>query len=132
MPTRTRILAAARRLSAGGHGRPTLAEVARAAGVSRATVHRVIGSRAELLSAIDVDPDPPTRDRPPAAALERGGAGRVLLLDAVLAIQMFVGPVTVPLWTRRALAEFIGPAPPLEEAVTELAEGWLRALSLEA
>src|SRR5256885_2237904 len=73
MPTRTRILAAARRLSAGGHGRPTLAEVARAAGVSRATVHRVIGSRAELLSAIDVDPDPATRDRALAAALELVG-----------------------------------------------------------
>src|SRR5438270_631241 len=142
MPTRTRILAAARRLSAGGHGRPTLAEVARAAGVSRATVHRVIGSRAELLNAIDVDPDPATRGRALAAAegvaavaaylIVQMQAGRLRLMNPVLALQMFVGPVMVHLLTRRALAEFIGSAPPLEEAVTELAEGWLRALSLEA
>ena len=48
MATRARILTAARRLSRTGE-RPTLAEVAQAAGVSRATVHRVVGSRADLL-----------------------------------------------------------------------------------
>ena len=250
MPTRTRILAAARRLSRSGRRRPTLSEVARAAGVSRATVHRVIGSRAQLLSAIEVDPDPATRDRTLAAALEMVGeggltnlsmddlavragtsranlyrlfpgkaalfrelvrayaplqpvrevlnrlgdrppaevmpelarraaghlegriglvrtlvleitgsgpaagagrelavaegfaavagylvrqmqAGRLRPMNPVLALQMFVGPVMVHLLTRRALAEFMGQPPPLEEAVTQLAEGWLRAMSME-
>jgi AcrR family transcriptional regulator len=251
VPTRTRILAAARRLSRSGRRRPTLTEVARAAGVSRATVHRVIGSRAQLLSAIEIDPDPATRDRALAAALELVGevgltnlsmdglavragtsranlyrlfpgkaalfrelvrtyaplqpvrevldrlgdrppeevmpelarraaahlegrmglvrtlfleitgsglvagagrelamaegvaavagylvgqmqAGRLRLMNPVLALQMFVGPVMVHLLTRRVLAEFMGQPPPLEEAVTQLAEGWLRAMRTEA
>src|SRR5690348_8834627 len=72
MATRARILSAARRLSRSGE-RPTLAEVAQAAGVSRATVHRVVGSRAELLTAIDADPDPATRDRVLRAAVEMVG-----------------------------------------------------------
>jgi len=250
MPTRTRILAAARRLAGSGRTRPTLSEVAQAAGVSRATVHRVIGSRAELLSAIDVDPDPATRDQVLAAALELVGevglarlsmdelaaragtsranlyrlfpgkaalfqelvrvysplqpvrealdalgdrppsevmpelarraavhlegriglvralllevtgsdaeaaagrelaiaegfaavagyvlaqmqAGRLRMMHPALALQMFVGPVMVHLLTRRAMAEFMGAPPPLEEAVTQLAEGWLRAMSVE-
>jgi len=250
MPTRGRILAAARHLAGGGRERPTLSEVARAAGVSRATVHRVVGSRAQLLSAIDVDPDPATRDRALAVALEMVGevgltrlsmdelaaragtsranlyrlfpgkaalfrelvrvyaplepvrevlatmgdrppsevmpelarraathlegriglvrtlfleitgsgaeagagrelamaegfaavaaylmaqmqAGRLRPMNPILALQMFVGPVMVHLLTRRALAELMGSPPPLEAAVTELAEGWLRAMSVE-
>src|SRR5947199_8994297 len=72
MATRARILTAARRLSRTGE-RPTLAEVAQAAGVSRATVHREVGSRADLLTAIDADPHPATRDRVLQAALELVG-----------------------------------------------------------
>ncbi len=250
MATRARILTAARRLARGGE-RPTLAEVAEAAGVSRATVHRVVGSRAELLTAIDADPDPATRDRilraamemvgrtglaalsmdelasragtsranlyrlfPGKAALfrelvaaysplqpvlevleERGAAppevvmpelarraarhleeriglvrtlfleitgsepdaeggrelafgegfgavagylvgqmraGRLRVIDPALALQMFIGPVMVHLLTRPLQARFLGEAPPLEAAVTQLAEGWLRAMKTEA
>jgi AcrR family transcriptional regulator len=250
MATRARILSAARRLSRSGE-RPTLAEVAQAAGVSRATVHRVVGSRAELLTAIDADPDPATRDRVLRAAVEMVGltglaalsmdelasragtsranlyrlfpgkaalfrdlvaaysplqpvlevleergeappevvmpelarraarhldgriglvrtlfleitgsepdaeggrelafgegfgavaaylvgqmqAGRLRVMDPALALQMFIGPVMVHLLTRPLLAEFLGEAPPLDAAVTQLAEGWLRAMKTEA
>jgi AcrR family transcriptional regulator len=250
MATRARILSAARRLARGGE-RPTLGEVAQAAGVSRATVHRVVGSRAELLTAIDADPDPATRDRVLRAAVEMVGrtglaelsmddlasragtsranlyrlfpgkaalfrdlvaaysplqpvlevleergeappevvmpelarrvarhldgriglvrslfleitgpepdaeggrelafgegfgavaaylvgqmqAGRLRFMDPALALQMFVGPVMVHLLTRPMLAAFLGEAPPLDAAVTQLAEGWLRAMKTEA
>lgn len=76
--TRARILSAAR--SAGGAGRvPSLAEVARTAGVSRATVHRHFASRADLLDALDLAPDPGTAERLLEAAVamleETGLAG---------------------------------------------------------
>jgi hypothetical protein len=58
-------------------------------------------------------------------------AGRLRPMNPILALQMFVGPVMVHLLTRRAIAELMGSPPPLEEAVTELAEGWLRAMSVE-
>ena len=58
-------------------------------------------------------------------------AGRLRPMNPLLALQMFVGPVMVHLLTRRAIAELMGSPPPLEEAVTELAEGWLRAMSVE-
>jgi AcrR family transcriptional regulator len=250
MATRARILSAARRLSRTGE-RPTLVEVAQAAGVSRATLHRVVGSRADLLTAIDADPDPGTRDRVLQAALElvghnglsglsmdqlaaqagtsranlyrlfpgkaalfrelvaaysplqpilevleergedppevvmpelarraarhldgriglvrtlfleitgsepeaEGGrelalrrgfgaaaayivaqmqAGRLRPMDPALAIQMFVGPVMVHLMTRPVAERFLGELPPLDVAVTQLAEGWLRAMKTEA
>lgn len=250
MATRARILSAARRLARSGE-RPTLGEVAQAAGVSRATVHRVVGSRAELLTAIDANPDPATRDRVLNAALEMVGehglaalsmdelalragtsranlyrlfpgkavlfrelvavyaplrpvqealvelgeappevvmpelarraarhlegriglvrtlfleitgsepeaesgrelavaegfagvvgylvqqmqAGRLRRMDPALAMQMFVGPVMVHLLTRPILARLVGQPPPLEESVTQLAEGWLRAMKTEA
>ncbi len=248
-PTRTRVLGAARRLAGAGR-RPTLAEVARAAGVSRSTVHRVVGSRADLLGAIDAGPDPDARaralaaalallgeaglaelsmdelagragmsranlyrlfpgkaalfrelvrtysplepvlevlrelgDRPPAVVMPaiarraaahiqgREGlvrtllieitgaapetvagrelaiaegfaavvgymlgqmqAGRLRPLHPALALQMFIGPVLLHVLTRRLLAGLGGGMPPLEEAVAELAEGWVRALSVE-
>ena len=248
-PTRTRILGAARRLAGAGR-RPTLTAVAQAAGVSRSTVHRVVGSRAELLGAIDAVPDPDARarvlaaaldllgeaglaelsmdelagraamsranlyrlfpgkaalfrelvrtysplepvleelralgDQPPAvvmpaiarrAAAHVGGreglvrtllieitgtapetvagrelaisegfavvvgyvlgqmqAGRLRRMHPVLALQMFIGPVILHALSRRLLAGLEGGMPSLEEAVTELAEGWVRAMSLE-
>jgi len=59
---RARILAAARRsLSRGGP--PPFAELARQAGVSRATLYRCIRSRGELLRLLEVEPDPSARDR---------------------------------------------------------------------
>jgi AcrR family transcriptional regulator len=67
--TRERVLVAARREFDAGRS-PSLAEVATAAGVSRATVHRVVGSRADLLRLLDIAPDTDTAGRVLAAAAE--------------------------------------------------------------
>jgi AcrR family transcriptional regulator len=61
----------------------TVARIADAAGVSRATFYRYFGSRAELLDALDIEPDPGARGRILAAALEViGRAGlRAMSMD---------------------------------------------------
>ena len=59
-------------------------------------------------------------------------AGRLRPMDPALAIQMFVGPVMVHLMTRPVAERFLGELPPLDVAVTQLAEGWLRAMKTEA
>ena len=51
----------------------SLAAVAKAAGVSRATLYRRFGSREALLRAAALEPDPTTRDRVLAAAMELVG-----------------------------------------------------------
>lgn len=64
-----------------------LHDVASAAGVSRATVYRLFGSRDGLLQALDLEPDPGMRERALAAALdllERDGLAR-LSMDEVAA-----------------------------------------------
>lgn len=65
--TPERILAAARRVLSAD---PTLSldEVAREAGISRATIHRHFASRADLLAAAGIVPDADTRSRVVAAA----------------------------------------------------------------
>src|SRR5258708_1996087 len=65
----------------------SLHDVASAAGVSRATVYRLFGSRDGLLQALDLERDPDTRQRALAAALDllgRDGLGR-LSMDEVAA-----------------------------------------------
>ena len=70
---RERILGAARRsLSAGGL--PPLSTLAGQAGVSRATVYRLVASRGELLRLLQVEPDPSARDRVLAEAVTLFGA----------------------------------------------------------
>jgi AcrR family transcriptional regulator len=66
------ILKAARR-SAGSGRLPGVGELAAAAGVSRATFYRRVGSRRRLQVLLDLDPDPSTRERILAAALEQIG-----------------------------------------------------------
>jgi AcrR family transcriptional regulator len=57
-------------------GKPTVGEFAAAAGVSRASFYRHFKSREALLSALEVAPEPETRQRILAAAVEViGGAG---------------------------------------------------------
>lgn len=70
MPTssRQRILAGARTLAQRGESF-TLGEVAAAAGVSRATLHRLFGSRDALLADLELEPEPDSRER----ALEAAG-----------------------------------------------------------
>jgi AcrR family transcriptional regulator len=67
--TRERILQTARREFEAGRS-PSIAEVAAAAGVSRATAHRVVGSRAGLLRLLEIEPDQDTTGRVLAAAAE--------------------------------------------------------------
>ena len=55
-------------------GKPTVAEFARAAGVSRASFYRHFKSREALLEALDVTPEPGARDRILAAAVDMVGA----------------------------------------------------------
>src|SRR5690348_12192315 len=65
----------------------SLHDVASAAGVSRATVYRLFGSRDGLLQALDIEPDPGARQRVLGAALElvgRDGLTR-LSMDEVAA-----------------------------------------------
>ncbi len=71
--TRDRILARARVVLAMG-GRPTVADFASAAGVSRASFYRAFKSRDELIEALDRTPEPAARERILDAALEMVGA----------------------------------------------------------
>jgi len=69
LATRDAILEAARGVMASDAG-ATMATVADAAQVSRATVHRHFRSRSDLLAALDLEPDPDSRSRVLAAAAE--------------------------------------------------------------
>jgi AcrR family transcriptional regulator len=70
--TRDNILRAARPLFDQGE-HPSVAEIAAAARVSRATFHRVVGTRTALLEALELDPNPNSRQRILAAAIEAVG-----------------------------------------------------------
>jgi AcrR family transcriptional regulator len=67
------IVAAAERLIGKGT-EPTVAAVTGAAGVSRSTFYRTIGSHRALLDRLDLKPDPAARERILAAAVELIGA----------------------------------------------------------
>ena len=71
--TREKILGKARGLLAKG-GSPTVAELAAAAGVSRASFYRAFESREALLEALDIEPEPGARERILEAALKLVGA----------------------------------------------------------
>jgi AcrR family transcriptional regulator len=84
--SREAVLAAARAALERDRG-ASLQHVAGAAGVSRATVYRLFGSREGLLRALELEPDPDTRERVLAAAVElvgRDGLAR-LSMDEVAA-----------------------------------------------
>lgn len=71
--SKQRVLSKARGLLAEG-GSPTIAELAAAAGVSRASFYRLFPSREALLEALDLQPEPGTRERILEAALKLVGA----------------------------------------------------------
>ena len=84
--SREAVLAAARATLERDRG-ASLQDVAGAAGVSRATVYRLFGSREGLLQALELEPDPDTRERVLASAVElvgRDGLAR-LSMDEVAA-----------------------------------------------
>ena len=60
-------------------------EIAKEAGVSRATFYRLFNSRSELLADLDIEPDPDSRDRVLAAAADLVGRDglRALNMDEV-------------------------------------------------
>ena len=58
-------------------------------------------------------------------------AGRLRPVRPLLALQSFVGPLFLHLLTREFAERRVGLALPLEEAATELAETWLRAMEGE-
>ena len=60
--TRDRVIAAARPAFARGR-RPSVDEVTRAAGISRATFYRHFRSRDELIREFELEPDPATKER---------------------------------------------------------------------
>jgi AcrR family transcriptional regulator len=81
------VLDAARGVLGGDRG-ASLHDVAAAAGVSRATVYRLFGSRDGLLQALDLEPDPDARQRVVAAALElvsRDGLARLSMEEVAAA-----------------------------------------------
>jgi len=84
LSARERILSIARQHTA-SDGVPTLTDLARQAGVSRATLHRHFRSREDLLRTLQVEPEPQARERALSAAitlLARDGLVR-LSMDAV-------------------------------------------------
>jgi AcrR family transcriptional regulator len=70
---RDRILEAARHALDSG-GLPSLAALAGEAGVSRATLYRLVASRAELLRVLEVEPDPSAHQRVLAEAVALFGS----------------------------------------------------------
>jgi AcrR family transcriptional regulator len=93
--TRERILGKARGLLARG-GNPTVAELAAAAGVSRASFYRAFESREALLEALDVEPEPGARERILEAALKLVGAqGLTALSMDDLALEAEVSRATL-------------------------------------
>jgi AcrR family transcriptional regulator len=58
--------------------------------------------------------------------------GRLREMNPLIALQAFIGPVFFHLMTRRAVERMLGPEPSAEQAVSELAHVWLRAMAPEA
>ena len=76
---RQQILANARGLLE-GQGKPTVEDIAAAAGISKAAFYREFRSRAALVRALQLEPEPATRERVLRAALELIGAGGLTAL----------------------------------------------------
>ena len=55
-------------------------------------------------------------------------AGRLRPMRPLLALQSFIGPLFLHLLTRQLAERAVGFDVPLEEAATQLAESWLRAM----
>jgi AcrR family transcriptional regulator len=77
---RARILGEARGLLRAG-GKPTVAQIAQAAGVSRTSFYRAFDSREALLEALEMAPEPDARARILDAALQMVGANGLAALS---------------------------------------------------
>jgi AcrR family transcriptional regulator len=63
--------------------------------------------------------------------LAQMAAGRLRNMHPLLALQAFIGPIFFHLLTRKAAATVLGVEMDEEQAVTELAEAWLRSMRIE-
>ena len=63
--------------------------------------------------------------------LAQMAAGRLRQMHPLLALQSFIGPIFFHLMTRRAAQTVLGVEMDEEQAVTDLAELWLRAMRIE-
>lgn len=126
----------------------TVADLADAAGVSRATLYRLFGSREALLEALELEPAASTRQRVLEAALElvgREGLARLSMDDVAAAAgvsraslyRLFPGKAALfhelvrvysPIEAVLAMLDRLGDRPP-EEVVPELARTMARALA---
>lgn len=80
-PAARQVIVAAGRRVLGADAQAPLERVVQAAGVSRATFYRHFRSRSELLRALDLEPEPESRDRVLAAAAELIGRGGLAALS---------------------------------------------------
>lgn len=62
--------------------------------------------------------------------LTQMAAGRLRSMHPLLALQSFIGPIFFHLMTRRAAAAVLGVEMDEEQAVTELAQAWLRGMRI--
>jgi AcrR family transcriptional regulator len=63
--------------------------------------------------------------------LAQMAAGRLRRMHPLLALQAFIGPIFFHLLTRKAAATVLGVEMDEEQAVTELAEAWLRSMRID-
>lgn len=63
--------------------------------------------------------------------VDQMSAGRLRQMHPLLAMQSFIGPIFFHLLTRKAAKQVLGVEIDGEQAVTELAEAWLRAMRIE-
>src|SRR5438309_915082 len=131
---RERILTRARVVLAMG-GRPTAEAFAPAAGVSRGGLLRAIFFE---VSSLAPDTEDAARDvitnlvgTLAMYLTNQMSAGRLRQMHPLLALQSFAGPIFFHLITRPAAERVLGIEIGGEEAVTELAEAWLRGMSPE-
>jgi AcrR family transcriptional regulator len=75
-----RVVTALKPVFAAG-GRPSVEEIARTAGISRATFYRHFGSREELIRELDLEPDQATKDRVLETALDLIGRNGLAALS---------------------------------------------------
>jgi AcrR family transcriptional regulator len=125
---RERILFQARELLSSA-GRPTVEQIALAAGVSKAAFYREFDSRAALVDALRLDPEPATRERILRAAVELvGGAGLAALSMDELASRAGVSRATLYRLFPGKPALFVelvrtfSPLEPVSRAATEMAD----------
>jgi AcrR family transcriptional regulator len=66
-----------------------------------------------------------------AYVMSQMGSGRLRPMSPLIALQLFIGPIFFHLVTRPMVERIVSFETDGEQAVTELAEGWLRAMSVD-